>query len=257
MRIQTISYQGDRKVLATSPIDTPIVGEYAHLLSPGVEARFFVDPVIVAAQESLKNVQIEKRRCYFDGEKVLSHYRHYSKSNCKLECEMNETWAQCQCVDYYMPRLPSEKYCKDKQLPCVNKIRRQLVEHDKCKCYSACYDISYGITKSYGKILPYDFRKQINTPINVTPESTTIVHFFFMKSSYNILTKSELFAFTDIVSNIGGLLGLFMGFSIMSIVEIIYFLSLRLWCNYHKEKNIEKSKNVFYNKDYGTVSVES
>lgn len=39
----------------------------------------------------------------------------------------------------------------------------------------------------------------------------------------------------DIPANIGGLLGLFMGFSVFSIIEIFYFLSIRPYCNYLKD----------------------
>lgn len=36
-------------------------------------------------------------------------------------------------------------------------------------------------------------------------------------------------------ANIGGLLGLFMGFSVFSVIEIVYFLSIRPYCNYLKD----------------------
>lgn len=36
-------------------------------------------------------------------------------------------------------------------------------------------------------------------------------------------------------ANIGGLLGLCMGFSVISLIEILYFLSIRPICNYIKD----------------------
>lgn len=38
------------------------------------------------------------------------------------------------------------------------------------------------------------------------------------------------------LANSGGLLGLFMGFSFMSAVEVIYFLTLRVWFHLQKYK---------------------
>jgi amiloride-sensitive sodium channel len=35
----------------------------------------------------------------------------------------------------------------------------------------------------------------------------------------------------SVAANTGGLLGLFLGFSFLSAVEAIYFISMRLWCN--------------------------
>lgn len=35
----------------------------------------------------------------------------------------------------------------------------------------------------------------------------------------------------------GGLLGLCMGFSFLSLVEIVYFVTLKLWCRMYKNKH--------------------
>lgn len=35
-----------------------------------------------------------------------------------------------------------------------------------------------------------------------------------------------------IAANTGGLLGLFMGFSVISIIELLYFMTIRPYCNY-------------------------
>lgn len=43
--------------------------------------------------------------------------------------------------------------------------------------------------------------------------------------------RNELYGNMDFLASCGGLLGLFMGFSFISIVEILYYLSLRLFCN--------------------------
>lgn len=54
----------------------------------------------------------------------------------------------------------------------------------------------------------------------------------FFKSSHFIMSqRNELYGPTDFLANFGGLLGLFTGFSVLSLLEIIYFLSVRLICN--------------------------
>lgn len=47
------------------------------------------------------------------------------------------------------------------------------------------------------------------------------------------------------VANIGGLLGLFMGFSVFSIIEILYFLSIRPYCRYLRDS--EKRRQAIQN----------
>lgn len=46
--------------------------------------------------------------------------------------------------------------------------------------------------------------------------------------------RHELYGYVDFFSNTGGLLGLFIGFSVTSAIEIFYFLTLRLVCNIKK-----------------------
>lgn len=46
-------------------------------------------------------------------------------------------------------------------------------------------------------------------------------------------------------ANTGGLLGLFMGFSVVSFIEIIYFMSLRPYCARKRYSNhVEKSSSI-------------
>lgn len=51
---------------------------------------------------------------------------------------------------------------------------------------------------------------------------------FFKEDQFIALKRAELFGITDFIANCGGLLGLFMGVSLLSIVEIIYFCTIRL-----------------------------
>lgn len=50
---------------------------------------------------------------------------------------------------------------------------------------------------------------------------------FFKEDQFIALKRAELFGITDFIANCGGLLGLFMGVSLLSIVEIIYFCTIR------------------------------
>lgn len=65
-------------------------------------------------------------------------------------------------------------------------------------------------------------------------------------------------------ANTGGLLGLFMGFSVVSIIEILYFISLRPYCVSRRERNkshqnvtiVEPSRKVWFveDVDYGKLA---
>lgn len=60
------------------------------------------------------------------------------------------------------------------------------------------------------------------------------VTIFFKEQQFITSERNELYGSTDFLANCGGLLGLFMGFSFLSLLEIIYFLTVRLWFNLKK-----------------------
>lgn len=50
----------------------------------------------------------------------------------------------------------------------------------------------------------------------------------FRESQFVPMRRSELYGLYDFVSNFGGLFGLFLGMSLMSLFEIFYFATIRL-----------------------------
>jgi acid-sensing ion channel, other len=50
---------------------------------------------------------------------------------------------------------------------------------------------------------------------------------YFSEELFTSLRRSELYGGTDFLANCGGILGLFMGFSFLSLLEVIYFFTIR------------------------------
>lgn len=60
--------------------------------------------------------------------------------------------------------------------------------------------------------------------------------FFSYKSpTFEAAVRSENFGMSDFVAGCGGLLGLFMGISVLSILEIVYFFTIHLILNVKKK----------------------
>ena len=74
------------------------------------------------------------------------------------------------------------------------------------------------------KILLLDFQ---------IPPRLRFVRIFFDTPTFDRVTKDRAAKFVDILSAIGGTMGLLTGFSIISAVEIIYF-SVKIVINYYK-----------------------
>lgn len=73
----------------------------------------------------------------------------------------------------------------------------------------------------------------------------TQLSIFFKENQFISSKRSELTGMTDFVAACGGLLGLFMGISLLSIVEFVYYFSLRLFCSFRlNDADIDLGKNV-------------
>lgn len=67
---------------------------------------------------------------------------------------------------------------------------------------------------------------------------------YFKENEFITLTRSELYGPIDFIASCGGLLGLFMGASFLSIVELLYFCFLRLCCNIRTNRKQEAASTV-------------
>lgn len=65
---------------------------------------------------------------------------------------------------------------------------------------------------------------------------------FFKDHQYIALKRQELYSHTDFLADVGGLLGLFMGVSALSVVEIFYYLTLRTGCTMNKRRDRKQKK---------------
>ena len=62
-------------------------------------------------------------------------------------------------------------------------------------------------------------------------DNMAVLHIYFEKLHFVVHERGQLYTTIEIISNIGGLLGLCLGFSILSLVEFIYFFTARLFFN--------------------------
>jgi Amiloride-sensitive sodium channel len=61
--------------------------------------------------------------------------------------------------------------------------------------------------------------------------SFSYVDIIFRENQFVPLERTRLYGITEFMASCGGILGLFLGFSFMSVLEIIYFCTIRLVCN--------------------------
>lgn len=144
--------------------------------------------------------------------------------------------------------------------PCYMKAEKVFFldqNVDNCQCIPDCTSISYEMDISQA---PRIFDKNANisydTLINGLGNlqslffinfdhrilyfcrSYTVTRLFMsFKESYFIsINRLETSTMPDFISSCGGLLGLFMGISVLSIIEFVYYFTLRLCCQFRRQK---------------------
>ncbi|XP_055382442.1 pickpocket protein 28-like [Condylostylus longicornis] len=197
-----------------------------------------------------------RRQCYFQKERYLKFFKKYNQRNCQTECLANHTVRKCGCVPYFMPKLKSTPICGLSNFECCHLAEKELnkLEYDddfddvvdgreeKCNCLPDCHSISYdteintvenNFKELLIKITKARNQSQSDEELEEKFKNFVSTKFFIYYKEDRFITsrRSELFSTTDIIAQCGGLLGLFMGVSLISLVEIVYFLTVRLFLN--------------------------
>ncbi|XP_015833908.2 pickpocket protein 28-like [Tribolium castaneum] len=233
------------KVLVHSPASFPTPSqEYFRVpLDQTVIAE--VQPTMINTSDSVRAYSKDRRRCYFQTERYLQYFKIYNKVNCEIECLANFTLDMCGCVNFFMPRDNSTSICSSSNLSCMNEAEKILQiknlkgkldkkkkkkSVDDCDCLPLCSDLNYNIETSQSD---WDWQ-MVFTAIGMEPFNDTYISsltIYFKSNDFITSVRNELYGPMDFVANFGGLLGLFTGFSILSLMEIIYFLTVRIFCN--------------------------
>lgn len=189
---------------------------------------------------------------------------------------------KCNCVKFSMPRDDNMTICSQKDIMCYDQAENDLLGDDmrsgvesseekylkqitSCNCLPSCTSINYDAEISQANFdhieVMRSFGENVSELIDFHLARVTI---YFKEAQFITSRRSELYGLTDFMANCGGLLGkwkylksfeifmflfclgLFMGVSILSLIEIIYYLSLRFTCNlkYRKKKNITLSESM-------------
>lgn len=260
------------KVFLHSPYELPSTSSVHQSYDVDVHqsVTLSVAPRLLLASDSLKTAYSpETRRCFFNVERTLRYFKTYTKKNCEIECLSNITRAKCLCVPFWLPREPYTRICSLKHYFCVQKTafyhlnlemaaatitpldflkRKEKSSKDQqkttqqferdlfgCNCLAACNSISYDANVREIKLIEHGAGANFGLDqdkINETDLESARLIVQFNDAEFFAMKRTELYGLTDFMANCGGLLGLFMGVSILSFVEIFYFFTIRFFSNH-------------------------
>ncbi|XP_050324973.1 sodium channel protein Nach [Bactrocera neohumeralis] len=187
-----------------------------------------VRPLETYCSRAVKALSIDERQCVLPDEFPLKHFEKYVGNNCMLECRVETTLRMCGCITYFFyTNHTHERICAIKDIPCLLANFTALVgryRKDQCYCPNSCESIQYNVELTSAEL-------QIDIPTvdefyAGVQDNHSVIHIYLNSQVYLRVRRDLLSSMVTLVSNLGSAFSLFVGISMVSIVEVIYYVTV-------------------------------
>ena len=246
------------RVAIHRPDSVPFPEAHGYNAGPGTNTNFNIrinDNIRMPSPYGNCTEQEQIQNNVYDG--------RYSYLACQKACIQSTMKEECNCIDdinTLFTHVPICDILNRTQVKCREKINH-MFERDElaCNCVQRCAETSYSTQYSTtrwpsDKYEGYLFSALSHVPviqdvlvegIDQTLKNIVKLQFTFEELNTQTITEAPKYTELDLFSNIGGLLGLYVGVSIVTVFEFLDFLvelllNCCLWGRY-KSKNLSKS----------------
>ncbi|KAG9260320.1 acid-sensing ion channel 1B isoform X1 [Astyanax mexicanus] len=153
----------------------------------------------------------------------------YSITACRIDCETRYLVENCNCRMVHMPG--DAPYCTPEQYKeCADPALDFLVERDNdyCVCETPCNMTRYGKELSFVKIPSKASAKYLAKKFNKSEQyisdNILVLDIFFEALNYETIEQKKAYELAGLLGDIGGQMGLFIGASILTILELFDYL---------------------------------
>ncbi|CAG9782555.1 unnamed protein product [Diatraea saccharalis] len=165
-----------------------------------------VSPITYKTDAALRSLAPDQRQCFFQNERQLEYYQFYTGSNCKHDVFVKESKRTCNCTLFNWPRKSAlEPICStDVDFECIDYVKGKVEEQQIYAYYAESEE-----------------GKSSKEPMSCHPSCNDVIY------------DSQVF-YSDLIKEPGDPSpvwgyprNLFLGFSIISLAEFVYFVLLR------------------------------
>ncbi|XP_047666207.1 acid-sensing ion channel 1B isoform X1 [Tachysurus fulvidraco] len=153
----------------------------------------------------------------------------YTITACRIDCETRYLVENCNCRMVHMPG--DAPYCTPEQYKeCADPALDFLVERDNdyCVCETPCNMTRFGKELSFVKIPSKASAKYLAKKFNKTEQyiadNILVLDIFFEALNYETIEQKKAYELPGLLGDIGGQMGLFIGASILTILELFDYL---------------------------------
>ncbi|XP_053740324.1 acid-sensing ion channel 1C isoform X1 [Synchiropus splendidus] len=216
------SYEAGIKVQIHSQDEPPFIDQLGFGVAPGFQT------FVSCQQQLLQYLPPPWGDCKstpIDSE----YFSTYSITACRIDCETRYLLENCNCRMVHMPG--SSTVCTPEQYKdCADPALDFLVEKDNdyCVCQTPCNMTRYGkelsMVKIPSKASAKYLAKKFNKSEQYIGENILVLDIFFEALNYEKIEQKKAYEIAGLLGDIGGQMGLFIGASVLTILEIFDYL---------------------------------
>ncbi|XP_050089765.1 pickpocket protein 28-like [Anopheles aquasalis] len=220
-----------------SPIDFPFKLNKPLSLTSGSHAHLTVQPNMIRTQRYLKYFTSSMTGCYSQIQNPLQLFSIYTPNNCELECHTTLYHEQRGCVLEHMPRANGTLLCGNNTLgpyDIIDKnakarmrtegIPRSQFFRRACNCLPACVDYTYSYE---ARVLRNPEPESDFLFGNETEVLTSELLVEFGEDHFYPSVRSIRYSLLDFLADGGGLVALFLGCSLVTLLELLFFCLIK------------------------------
>jgi acid-sensing ion channel, other len=211
--------------------------------------------------ENVRNIDPEIRKCKFPDERGKFTYKAYSFTTCATECLKNAQIKFCGCSHAILHhgKIDEAKICDFKGLLCLDEqnliVPKSFVMQPwhpssiNCSCLPSCDEPQITIVSRSSSSTEAEESSESelrNVTVKILQNPSQRYYRQAVKEKIDIFGKilniKQLANHSrfSIAVSVGGILGLFMGASILSFIEIVYFFtlgSIKKWKEFFSQRH--------------------
>ncbi|BES96239.1 Amiloride-sensitive sodium channel [Nesidiocoris tenuis] len=226
------------KVYLHSEYETPFLDSHlSNIFRPNPSHENHIQITIADTENSpeVRELSIYQRKCRFPDENDLQSADFYSYSACVVDCRRRAQMELCNCTSHFTPKTRPEDQCDFDGIICLGShssrftvLKSKWSDKDglACDCLPGCIGADFDIIVADYPDVPKDMDADFSY--------ISIAILRFPTERYKRVAVRGML---DLVVSIGGAAGLFLGASLLTIVEVSYYFLFQAWTSKLLEEN--------------------
>ncbi|CAH3139010.1 unnamed protein product [Pocillopora meandrina] len=235
--ISQLSQESGVRVSIGGQGEMPFPYEQGISASPGYSTAIQLRKVMIKRLDPFRNKSCESRNDRFQ-ESIFGRYNvTYTTTACKISCLVQAMTSNCGCVIYEL-KYNNMSVCymeNTKIVKCINKVYKSFDNGNCSKCQERCREDIFKTTVSLAKWPSIQYRDTLiaktHEEHNRNHSEETSDHFLKLKIYYGeldfeVIEEEEAYTMPSFLSDIGGLMGMWIGISVLTIVELLELIAV-------------------------------